>query len=147
AECFQNDQELDTLRDLNEQMITLVRRRKLTLENVTQYIDLNSKFHAEVLNLSHSRLLRRAMEQVCSHPFASPSAFLRRHYIAPESHELFLISVDHHRGIVEAIGGRESARAESIAREHARVARRNLESALSNREIGESVPGLKLIKL
>jgi len=147
AERVQNAQEMDSLRDLNEQMIKLVRRRKLTLENVTEYIDLNSKFHAEVLGLSRSRLLRRAMEQVCSHPFASPSAFLRRHYIAPESHELFLISVDHHRGIVEAIAGGESARAESIAREHARVARRNLESAFSNRAIGESVPGLKLIKL
>lgn len=147
AERLQDARELEPLRDLNEQMIRLVRRRKLMLENVTEYIDLNSKFHAEVLGLSRSRLLRRAMEQVCSHPFASPSAFLRRHYIAPESHELFLISVDHHRGIVEAIAGRESARAESIAREHARVARRNLECALSNRELGESVPGLKLIKL
>jgi GntR family transcriptional regulator of vanillate catabolism len=147
AERTKDSSEVEPLRDLNEQMIRLVRRRKLTLENVAQYIDLNSRFHAEVLNLSQSRLLRRAMEQVCSHPFASPSAFLRRHYIAPESYEIFLISVEHHRGIVEAIAGRESARAEAIAREHARVARRNLESALSNRELGESVPGLKLIKL
>ena len=147
AERLHHSKDVEGLRALNDAMVVLVRRRKLTLDIVTQYIDLNSKFHAEVLNLSRSRLLRRAMEQICSHPFASPSAFLRRHYIAPESHELFLVSVDHHRGIAEAIAGREGARAESIAREHARVARRNLESALSNRELDESVPGLKLIRL
>jgi len=138
---------LNPMRVLNDAMIVLVRRRKLTLDLVAEYIDLNSKFHAEVLSLSGSRLLRRAMEQVCSHPFASPSAFLKRHYVAPESHELFLVSVDHHRGIIEAIAARESGRAESIAREHARVARRNLESALSNQKLGESVPGLRLMKL
>jgi GntR family transcriptional regulator of vanillate catabolism len=147
AERVKDIREIEPMRALNEEMIAVVRRRKLTLENLALYIDLNSKFHAEILTISRSRLLRRAMEQVCSHPFASPSAFIRRHYIAPESHDLFVISVDHHRGIIDAIGGRESARAESIAREHARVARRNLETALSNRELGESVPGLRLIKL
>lgn len=146
AERLEKVGDVKSLRELNDTMFTLVRRRKLTLETVSEYIDLNSKFHAEVLNLSRSRFLRRAMEQICSHPFASPNAFLERHYIAPESHELFLISVEHHRGIADAIERRESARAENIAREHARVARRNLESALSNRDLGESVPGLKLIK-
>ncbi len=58
------------------------------------------------------------------------SAFLQRSYLAPESHELFLIAVDQHRAIVEAIGARESARAENVSREHARVARRNLEKSL-----------------
>ena len=147
AERLKDDRDVEPLRALNGEMVALVHRRKLTLDNVARYIELNSKFHAEVMKLSRSRLLRRAMEQVCSHPFASPNAFLRRHYVAPESHELFLISVDHHRCIAEAIAGRESARAENVAREHARIARRNLEVALSNRELGESVPGLKLIAL
>ncbi len=147
AERLTDAGQVDVLRVLNDEMTTLVRRRKLTLDYVAEYIVRNSQFHAEVLALSGSRLLRRAMEQVCSHPFASPSAFLKRHYVAPESHELFLISVDHHRGIIEAIAARESGRAESIAREHARVARRNLECALSNQRLGESVPGLRLIKL
>jgi len=147
AERLENSSEVGLLRELHDEMVLLVRRRKLNLDTVAQYIELNSKFHAEILNLSRSRLLRRAMEQICSHPFASPNAFLRRHYIAPESHELFLLSVEQHRGIVEAIAGREGARAENVAQEHARVARRNLETALSNRALGESVPGLKLIDL
>jgi GntR family transcriptional regulator of vanillate catabolism len=147
AERLTDPATLVTLRNLHEQMATLIRRRKLTLDSVAEYIDHNSRFHAEVLALSDSSRLRRAMDQICSLPFASASAFLRRHYSAPESLELFMISVEHHRAIVEAIAAREGARAESIAREHARVARRNLESAMQHQHLGELVPGLKLIKL
>jgi GntR family transcriptional regulator of vanillate catabolism len=141
------DGQLATLRGLHEKMAAMVRRHKMTLETVEHYIDSNSKFHAEILTLSGSRRLQVAMDQICSLPFASTSAFLQRQYLAPESHELFLISIDHHRGIVEAISAREGARAESVAREHARVARRNLEIALEHQHLGESVPGLKLIQL
>lgn len=147
AERVSDHRQLATLRILHEDMVTVVRRRKLTLESVAEYIVRNAKFHAEILSLSNSRRLHRAMEQICSLPFASTSAFLQRQYLAPESHELFLISIDHHRSIVEAIAARESGRAESVAREHARVARRNLESAIRNQDLGESVPGLQLIRL
>jgi GntR family transcriptional regulator of vanillate catabolism len=87
------------------------------------------------------------MEHVCSLPFASPSAFVRRQYLTPESRELFHIAVDQHQGIIDAITNREAARAETLAREHARVARRNLETALRNGEISTFVPGMRLVKL
>ena len=135
------------LKDVHQELILLVRRRKLTLEYLEQYIDLNAKFHAEILRLSQCRMLQRAMEHVCSLPFASPSAFVRRQYVAPESWELFHIAIDQHGGIVDAIANREAARAETLSREHARVARRNLESALKNGEIAKFVPGMKLIEL
>jgi GntR family transcriptional regulator of vanillate catabolism len=146
AERLVDPQTLSTLQGLHEEMAALVRNRKWTLASVAQYIDRNSRFHAEVLTLARSRRLQRAMEQICSLPFASPSAFVRRQYVAPDSQELFVISVEHHRGIVDAIRSREGARAESIAREHARIARRNLENALEHQSLGETVPGLKLIK-
>ena len=147
AERVKDLAELSTLQALSQEMIALVHRRALSLAQFGTYIDLNAKFHAELFNLSRSRILRRAMEQVCSLPFASPSSFLRHQYIAPDSQELFLIAVDQHRGIVEAITAREGMRAETLAREHARVARRNLESALKNLKLVQLVPGGKLIKL
>jgi len=147
AERLADVADVDALKLLHEQMATLIRRKQLTLSAVAEYIDCNSRFHAEIVTLSRSRRLRLAMEQICCLPFASPSAFLRRQYLAPESHELFMISVEHHRVIVDAIRSREGARAESVTREHAKVARRNLESAFAHQGIGESVPGLKLIKL
>jgi len=147
AERLEDPGEAAKLQGLNKELVLLVQRRKLTLEYLEQYMDLNAKFHAEILRLSQCRMLQRAMEHVCSLPFASPSAFVRRQYIAPESWELFHIAIDQHRGIVDAILSREVARAETLSREHARVARRNLETALKNGEIGKFVPGMKLVRL
>ncbi|HEY2842719.1 MAG TPA: GntR family transcriptional regulator, partial [Bryobacteraceae bacterium] len=147
AERLDDPAEAAELQAVNKQLVILVRRRKLTLECLEQYMDLNAKFHAEILRLSQCRMLHRAMEHICSLPFASPSAFVRRQYIAPESWELFHIAIDQHGGILDAILNREAARAETLSREHARVARRNLESALKNGEIAKFVPGMKLIKL
>jgi GntR family transcriptional regulator of vanillate catabolism len=147
AERLEDPAEAAKLEALNEELLRLVRRRKLTLECLEQYIDLNAKFHAEILRLSQCRMLHRTMEHVCSLPFASPSAFVRRQYIAPESWELFHIAIDQHRDIVDAIVNREVARAETLSREHARIARRNLESAVKNGEIAKFVPGMRLIRL
>ena len=147
AERLEDPVEASELRDVQHELVLLVRRRKLTLECLEQYIDLNARFHAEILRLSQCRMLQRAMEHVCSLPFASPSAFVRRQYVAPESWELFHIAIDQHSGIVDAIANREAARAETLSREHARVARRNLESAVKNGEIAKFVPGMKLVEL
>jgi len=147
AERLEDQTEAATLQAVNKELVLLVQRRKLTLEYLEQYIDLNARFHAEILRLSRCRMLQRAVEHICSLPFASPSAFVSRQYTAPESWELFHIAIDQHRGILDAIMNRETARAEILAREHARVARRNLESALKNGEIAKFVPGMKLIKL
>ena len=147
AERVQGLADTAKLQAIHIELVNVVRRRKITLEYLEQFMDLNARFHAEILDLSQCRMLQRAMEHVCSLPFASPSAFVRRQYLAPESWELFHIAVDQHQGIVDAITNREAARAETLAREHARVARRNLESALKNGEIAKFVPGMKLIKL
>ena len=127
--------------------MTLVRETKLTMETFNRYIDLNAKFHTVLVDLSRSRMLRRAVRQACSLPFASPSAFLKRQYISSELRELFLISAHQHCCIVEAIENREAMRAETLTREHARVARQNLEDALKNSEIPQDLAGAKLIQL
>jgi len=147
AERMESPADAAKLVSVNKELVLLVKGRKLTLEYLEQYMDLNAKFHAEILRLSNCPMLYRAVEHVCSLPFASPSAFVRRQYIAPESWELFHIAIDQHVGILDAIVNREVARAETLSQEHARVARRNLESALQNGEIGKFVPGMKLIKL
>jgi GntR family transcriptional regulator of vanillate catabolism len=92
-------------------------------------------------------MLRRSIEQACSLPFASPGAFLERQFISADLQELFLISADQHCGIVEAIASRDGLRAEMLTREHALVARRNLEHALKNRERIPNLAGVKLVSL
>ncbi len=147
SERLKNPQDLDPMREASIEILQLVRRPKLTVEAFRKYIDLNEKFHAALLDLSHSRMLRRSVEQACSLPFASPGAFLERQFVSSDLHELFLVSADQHCLIVEAIASREGLRAEMLTREHARVARRNLEDALRNREPLLNLAGARLVSL
>ena len=59
------------------------------------------------------------------------------------------VSLIHRRNLrdLEAFSRREGARAEEIAREHARIARRNLDIALENRDLLERLPGSTLLRL
>jgi GntR family transcriptional regulator of vanillate catabolism len=114
TERLRDPQELEPLQETSREMVTLVRSHKLTIAGFNRYIDLNAKFHSALLQLSHSRMLRRAAEQASSLAFASPSAFLNRQYISPEMRELFLISADQHCVIVDAIANGEGMRAEAV---------------------------------
>jgi GntR family transcriptional regulator of vanillate catabolism len=147
AERVKDPREVASLHALSYEMIALVQRRTLTLDCLASYIELNVQFHVELLRLSGSRIIRRAMEHVNSLPFASPSSFLRRHYLAPQFREMFLLALDHHRGVADAIVNHDGARAETIMHEHAHLAWRNLEFALQSSELAKFVPGVKLMKL
>jgi GntR family transcriptional regulator of vanillate catabolism len=147
AERLTDLRSLEPMRAISQQILTLIRKPKMTIEAFTRYIDLNAQFHSALLDLAGSRMLRRAIERTCCLPFASPSAFLKRQYISTDLRELFLISADQHCMIVEAIANREGMRAESVAREHARVARRNFEDALKHREHIYDLASAKLVNL
>ena len=146
AERLKHPSEIGALQATSYEILTLVRRtKKLTMETFNLYIELNARFHSGLIDLAHSPMLRRAIQQACSLPFASPSAFLKRQYVSSDLWELFLISADQHCGIVDAIGNRDAMRAEILTREHARMARRNLEDALRNSELPPDMAGTKLI--
>src|SRR6266436_4779099 len=147
TERWQNLRDLEPLRESSREIVSLVRRRKLTIEAFSRYIELNAQFHRGLLDLSRSRMLRRAVEQACSLPFASPSAFLNRQHVSPELKELFVIAADQHILIVDAIADRDGMRAEFLTREHARVARRNLDDVLKNRESVQHLTAAGVIHL
>ncbi len=116
AERLKDTRTLAPIEALSREILALVRKSKMTIDVFTRYIDLNARFHAALLDLAGSRMLRRAIERACCLPFASPSAFLNRQYISNDLRELFLISADQHCAIVDAISNREGMRAESVAR-------------------------------
>jgi GntR family transcriptional regulator, vanillate catabolism transcriptional regulator len=147
AHRLKDVQDLEPMQEASREMLALVRRPKLNAEAFKRYIGLNEKFHAALVALSRSRMLRRSVEQACTLPFASPGAFLERHFVSGDLQELFLIAADQHRNIVEAIANRDELRAEMLTREHALVARRNLEDALRNREPIAGLPAAKLVSL
>ncbi|MBP6999978.1 GntR family transcriptional regulator [Amaricoccus sp.] len=111
--------------------------------DMADYGELNARFHAVLWELSGSPIVQREIERVARLPFGSPSSFLHAMPDDPAFVRSLEYAQDQHRAILEAIGAREGARAEAIAREHARLARRNLELALA--QGGARVPSLALV--
>lgn len=99
------------------------------------YSALNTQFHAVLADLSGSITLKREIERITALPFASPSAFLEDHNRLDALARTLGAAQAQHRAIIEAIAGRESGRAEALAREHARAARRNVEFLLSQETV------------
>jgi GntR family transcriptional regulator of vanillate catabolism len=119
----------------------------LTAKTFGDYVELNENFHAQVIALAGSEMLTRQIERAVSLPFASASAFVMVQAALPEAQTMFMIAQDHHRCVLQAIEMGESARAESLMREHARLAHRNLEAVLRNQRMRHLVPGSGLIRL
>ncbi len=114
--------------------------------NLEAYSEANAKFHAALVALSNSSVIQREVERATRLPFASPSAFLSSRTHVAAFRQSLHIAQDQHRSLVAAIVGREGARAEFLAREHARIARKNLEYAVyENPELLLTVPGLVLL--
>ena len=145
AERLESDGELDTLREHCRELDTIVRAP--SIETFMEYLRLNEEFHVAFRELAKSPQLARALEHALALPFAKPSALLMVHAALPESWEILLVAQHQHHALIDAIGRREGARADAIAREHARIARRNLELVLDDRHLLEHVPGSTLLRL
>ena len=145
AERLESDDELEPLRELCRELDDIV--RDPTVESFMDYLQLNQEFHVGFRALAKSPQLDRALEHALALPFAPPSALVMLHAALPESWEIFLVAQHQHLALVEAIGRHEGARAEAIALEHARIARRNLDIALENRHLLDRVPGSTLLRL
>ncbi|MGH2981959.1 MAG: GntR family transcriptional regulator [Solirubrobacterales bacterium] len=145
AERGVNKRQLIAMRECLEELDEVVHRADY--ESFERYVDLNERLHDLFLRAARSRVLERSLEAVISLPFAGPSAFVLAEAELPESREILVIAQSHHRALVDAIERRESARAEGIGREHARIAKRNLEVVLGNRDVLQRVPGASLIRM
>lgn len=146
AERGAADGKLVPLRECVAALDALLAGAPITTKNLADYVRLNERFHAIVIELADSRVLLRQIERAVSLPFASASAFVMVQAALPEAQSMFAIAQDHHRCVVQAIEMREGARAEALMREHARLARRNLQLALRNQRTRKLVPGAGLIR-
>jgi GntR family transcriptional regulator of vanillate catabolism len=135
--------DLRGLHSTNDEIHELVHRADY--ESFERYVDLNECFHSRILKIAHSPLLERALDGIVSLPFAGASAFVLAEAELPESREILVVAHRHHAALIESIERRQGARAESLAREHARIALTNLEIFLSHREVLDRLPGGALI--
>jgi GntR family transcriptional regulator of vanillate catabolism len=137
--------QLAQMRRLSAEMDPLVHRSDV--DSFWQYVECNRAFHELLMEAAASPVLQRELERIVALPFASPSALVQGQAELPESREILVIAQDHHRGLIDAIERGQGARAEALAREHARIALRNLEIVLDNRDVLERIPGASLINL
>jgi GntR family transcriptional regulator of vanillate catabolism len=143
AETGATRRDLRALQAINDQVEPLVHRADY--DSFERYVALNEAFHARLIKMARSPLLERALDTVLSLPFATPNALVLQHAQLPESREILVVAHRQHLWLVEAIAGREGARAESVAREHARLSLTNLEIVLSHRGLLEGLPGASLL--
>ena len=145
AERGATRREIRSLRTINAQIEPLL--ALADYESFEAYMDLNERFHARMLEIARSPLLDRALEGILSLPFGGVNAMVLTEAELPESRQILVIAHRHHQGLIEAIESRQGARAEALAREHARIALTNLQIVLRHREMLELVPGSSLITL
>ncbi len=145
AERGPSPSELAGLHSVLAELDALVFDEGVTPDNFSRYVELNARFHQSVVDLADSPVLTRQIARAVALPFASASAFVTVQANLPEALVLFTVAQDQHRCIARAIAEREGERAEFIMREHARLARRNLELALRNHTTRAMVPGSSLI--
>lgn len=114
--------------------------------NFDAYVHLNARFHDILSALSGSTVVQREVERISRLPLASPSAFLRGQELIPDFMASLIRAQGQHRAMLEAISGREGARAEALAREHARLARLNFAFLKdADPRLATRVPGLALV--
>jgi GntR family transcriptional regulator of vanillate catabolism len=147
AERLEDEAELEAIHGCVAQIDSLVEPERLAIEAFERYVKLNARFHLLLTKLAKSRALESAIAHVEALPFASPSAFVQVQSELPESHRILYVAHTQHRAMLEAIEEGEGYRAEAVAREHARLARRNLDVALRSERVLEQLPGASLIVL
>ncbi len=121
-------------------------RPELTDETFSIYVQQNARFHALLAEMAGSPLIRRQLEKAVALPFASPNGFVLAQAVGPDARDVLVVAQAQHHMVIEAIVQREGARAESLMREHARIARRNLQQALLSHKTLHLVPGASLIR-
>jgi GntR family transcriptional regulator, vanillate catabolism transcriptional regulator len=147
AERVGKPRELEAMYGCVGQLDAVLGSENLGIAEFDRYVELNERFHALLIELARSDVLRDSIAHACAKPFASPSAFVQVQAVLPESHEILREAQRQHREILAAIERGDGGRAESVARRHALLARGNLDVALAGHGALDRVPGGALIHL
>lgn len=136
---------LDKLRVSIAQIDELLEHPTETSDDIDRYLECNGAFHRQLIALTESFVVARMIDHIVTLPFASPNAFVLAQWELGQEWKVFFAAQEHHKGIVEAIQHREGARAEALAREHARLSMRTLRAVSENPSLLHQVPVSKLI--
>jgi len=151
AERITDPYELNSLRQCNAEIDALMTASPTAMQpgsgptdELSRYGELNAAFHLALVDLAKSPMLRAVVERIYAIPFASPAA-----PVPVSGRDIMPLAIEQHHEIILAIESKDGPLAERLTREHALVARRNLEIALAEIEKLSRLrmPGTSLIKL
>jgi len=134
------------LRDCLARIDALLDADTLTEAAFSGYVEHNGRFHRLLAEAAGSPLVQRQVERAATLPFASPNGFVLLRATGPHARDTLVVAQQQHHSVVEAIVQREGGRAESVMREHARIAHRNLREALQTHQGLQQLPGARLIR-
>jgi GntR family transcriptional regulator of vanillate catabolism len=129
------------LRDID----AVLSQSALNDESFSRYVTLNAQFHALLCEMAGSTVIAKELERVSGLPFASPSGFAMVQANSERARDRLIVAQDQHWQTLDAIDRREGSRAESLMREHSRIAQRNLRDVVQSQRT-DQVPGVRLIR-
>jgi GntR family transcriptional regulator, vanillate catabolism transcriptional regulator len=115
--------------------------------DLAAYITLNERFHDHIKCLCDCPIIEQQIDRANALPFASASSFVEVQEHLPSSRRVLTVAQDQHRCVVDAIACGEGTRAESLMREHARLAHRNLRAALADKQALNRVHGNAILSV
>ncbi|HWL57639.1 MAG TPA: GntR family transcriptional regulator [Paracoccus sp. (in: a-proteobacteria)] len=137
---------LNQLRGILAKLDTLLEDDNFDRSHLPNYERLNAQFHRVLVEGTGSSLLIQEIERANNRPFASASSLVGMYESDRAARQHLRIGQDHHRTVIEAIAARQSARAEAIMREHARLSLRNLTRAVESSRLLDQIRGASLIR-
>lgn len=146
AERGTKPEDMARLEGIVAEIDALLDQPSFTATDIATYTKLNADFHESLAEATTSTLLIQEARRANSRPFAFASALVHVHQDEETARRHLIVAQDQHRAVVEAIRGREGARAEAIMREHARLSYRNLTTALKSRAAIGTIKGAGLIQ-
>lgn len=135
------------LRDCVARIDALLAPPELSEPAFDGYALQNGRFHQLLAEACGSSLVQRQIQRAATLPFASANSFVMVSATGPAARDALVVAQAQHRAVLEAIAQREGARAESLMREHARIAQTNLQQALQSQQALQCLPGARLIRL
>jgi GntR family transcriptional regulator of vanillate catabolism len=97
----------------------IFQKRHIVETDEARYAEMNARFHSLVLQAASSPILSAALERNNRIPFAAPQALAFDKTNLEQTFDMLHYAHRQHHAIVEALERGESARAESLMREHA----------------------------
>lgn len=144
AERGVTEARLAEARGLLAEIDAVLAERTLDAGRFQRYAEANRRFHALLVEMADSEVVAGEIDRVIRLPFASPNGFVVQQAESAQARDMLVVAQDQHRQVLDAIAGREAGRAEAIMREHARIARRNLQQAMAS-PIEDRAPVVRLV--